>query len=114
MILKNFCVAIFCLCFLNGCIQNSAFLAPAYTLGTSGNVYQAGLSFTGNQAITSLTGKTPSENIKDFLKPDTKDSEFEKIVKRRVKITGSKINFFSQFINKMSNSSCLVSLHHNS
>ena len=67
MILKKTIIGIFVLSFLNGCVQNTALLGPAYTLGTSGNVFQAGLSYSSNQAITSLTGKSPGENIKEIL-----------------------------------------------
>jgi len=55
------------MCFLTGCLQNTALLGPAFTVASTGNVYQAGLSYGSSQAIKKMTGKTPTENIKSFL-----------------------------------------------
>ena len=67
MILKKIFIGLFFICFLNGCIQSTALLGPVYTLVSTGNVYQAGLSYGSNQAIKRATGKTTSENIKSLL-----------------------------------------------
>ena len=53
--------------FLNGCVQSAALLGPAYTLASTGNIYQAGLSYGSNQAVKKITGKTPTENIKSLV-----------------------------------------------
>ena len=42
MILKKIITGLFLLFFLNGCVQSTALLGPAYTLASSGNIYQAG------------------------------------------------------------------------
>ena len=34
---------------LNGCIETTAFLGPAISVGTTGNVYQASLSYSTNK-----------------------------------------------------------------
>tara|TARA_B100000767_G_scaffold126272_1_gene120367 strand:- start:248 stop:526 length:279 start_codon:yes stop_codon:yes gene_type:complete len=77
--------------FLTGCVQNTALLGPAITVASTGNVYQAGLSYGSGKAITKLTGKNTMENVKNFLdkdkdkdkKADTeKANEFFKIVKK--------------------------------
>ena len=96
MIIKTIIVGIFLISFLNSCAQNSAFLGPIYTFGTTGNVYQAGLTYGSNEAITSLTGKSPTENIKEILTPKEEDTEFERLVKKRIKQTRRKLNFASQ------------------
>ena len=67
MTLKNVIIGLFFICFLNGCVQSAAFLGPAYTLISTGNIYHAGLSYGSNQAIKKATGKTTTENIKSFL-----------------------------------------------
>ena len=77
---------------LNGCVQSTAFLGPAVTIASSGNVYQAGLSYGSDKAITTLTGKSPGENIKDLLEIKKEDSEFDKLVKRQIKKTREKLN----------------------
>jgi len=92
MILKKLILAIIFLSFHNGCVQNTALLGPMYTLSSTGNVFQAGLSYGSNKVITSITGKTPGENIKNLLQPKDEDSDFEKLIKKRVKETRKKMN----------------------
>ena len=67
MILKKMIISVFAMCFLTGCLQNTAFLGPAVTVASTGNVYQAGLSYGSSHAIKKMTGKTPTENVKSFL-----------------------------------------------
>ena len=76
MILKKLIISAFFMCFLTGCLQNTAFLGPVITVASTGNVYQAGLSYGSSEAIKKVTGKTPTENIKSFL--DSKNSTVEK------------------------------------
>ena len=56
----------FILIFLNACAQSTALLGPAITIGTTGNVLQAGLSYGTNEMITAYTGKTPIENLQEI------------------------------------------------
>ena len=92
MILKKIILAIIFVNLLNGCVQNTALLGPMYTLSNTGNVFQAGLSYGSNKAVTSITGKTPGENIKNLLQPKDEDSDFEKLIKKRIKETRKKMN----------------------
>tara|TARA_B100000795_G_scaffold173163_1_gene130574 strand:+ start:379 stop:660 length:282 start_codon:yes stop_codon:yes gene_type:complete len=80
-----------CIAFLSGCAQ-TAFLGPIYSFTSTGNVYHAGLSYGSDKAITTLTGKSPGENIKDLLEIKKEDSEFDKLVKRQIKKTRKKLN----------------------
>ena len=75
MILKKIIISIFIICFLNGCIQNTALLGPAVTVASTGNIYQAGLSYGSSKAITKITGKSPSENVKNLLKKNKDDGK---------------------------------------
>ena len=59
---------------LNGCVEATAFLGPAITVGTSGNVYQAGISYATNNIIYHATGKSTIEHVTSFLDPN---NEFE-------------------------------------
>ena len=52
--------------FLSACSAPTAMLGPAYTLSSTGNIYQSGLTFGTNEMITMYTGKTPLENIQDI------------------------------------------------
>ena len=67
MILNKIIAGLFLLFFLNGCVQSAALLGPAYSLVSTGNIYQAGLSYGSNQAVKEITGKSPTENIKDLI-----------------------------------------------
>jgi len=82
---------IFILVVLSSCAQNTALLGPAYTLVSSGNVYQAGLAYSSDQAITKVSGKSTSENVKQLLSSKKNDNEFEKLIKERIKKTRKKL-----------------------
>lgn len=96
MILKKIIITIFFVCLLSGCAQNAALLGPAYTFANTGNIYQAGLTYSSDLVVTKATGKTTSENVKDILIPQKKDSEFKKLVKRRIEETRRKLNLPNQ------------------
>ena len=65
MINKKIISGLFILNLLVGCSSPTAMLGPVYTMSSSGNTLQAGLSYGSNQLITQYTGKTPIENLKD-------------------------------------------------
>ena len=76
---------------LGACTAPTAMLGPAYTLTSTGNVAQAGLSYGSSEVITMYTGKTPMENIIEITSKDvniqkqTLESEdFKNLVKTRV------------------------------
>ena len=92
MILKKIIAGLFLLFFLNGCAQNAALLGPAYTLATSGNIYQAGFTYGGNELVTKTTGKSMAQNIKESITPKKEDSDFQKLVKRNIEKTRKKLN----------------------
>ena len=103
MILKKIIAGLFLLFFLNGCVQNTALLGPAYTMASTGNIYQAGLTYGSNQAVKKITGKSPTENIKSFT--DRKKSkideeqnydEFIALVKNKIEKTSKIINLANQ------------------
>jgi len=78
MIFKKIITGLFLLFFLNGCVQSAALLGPAFTLTSSGNIYQAGLSYGSSKAVKKITGKSPAENIKSFV--EDKKIEVEEVV----------------------------------
>ena len=96
MILKKIIIGILFLSFLSGCAQNMALLGPAYTLASSGSVYNAGLTYGSNEIITKTTGKTTSENLKELLAPKKKDTEFQKLVKKNIIETRKKLKLSNQ------------------
>lgn len=98
--------ALFFLGFLCGCVQNTVFLGPAYTIGATGNVLQAGASYGSSHVVRKLTGKTTSENIKTIFSTskikayknanseDKKENpeEFFKIVRKQIEKTSKTLN----------------------
>ena len=70
MKIKKLFFLLFGLTTLNGCIETTAFLGPAISVGTTGNVYQASLSYSTNRIINSATGKTPIEHVANFFDPN--------------------------------------------
>tara|TARA_B110000261_G_scaffold139552_1_gene159048 strand:+ start:658 stop:939 length:282 start_codon:yes stop_codon:yes gene_type:complete len=69
----------------SGCLQSSAFFGPVITVASTGNIYQAGLSYGSNIAVQNLTGKTPLENIKDMLEPKKNENKIISSAKERIK-----------------------------
>jgi uncharacterized GH25 family protein len=65
MINKKLILGLFLISFMGACASPTAMLGPAYTLTSSGNVIQAGLSYGSNEMITMYTGKTPLENLQE-------------------------------------------------
>ena len=96
MNLKKITTGIFLLGLLCGCAQNTAMLGPAYTFMTTGSAYQASLSYGSDKMVTSLTGKSTAQNLKDALVIKKEDTEFEKLVKKNIKETRKKLNFSNQ------------------
>jgi hypothetical protein len=70
----------FSLLLLNGCAQSTAFLAPAFTVASTGNIYQAGLQYGTTKAIKKETGKDTVEYISDLLNPPEEKSMSDELV----------------------------------
>ena len=103
MNLKKIIAGLFLLFFLNGCVQGAALLGPAYTMASTGNVFQAGLSYGSNQAVKKITGKSTTENIKSFVddnkikvEEEENHEEFFALVKSRIEKTSKIIKLANQ------------------
>ena len=103
MISIKIIAGLFLLFFLNGCVQSAALLGPAYTLASTGNIYQAGFSYGSNQAVKKVTGKSPTENIQSLLdnkkkkiEEEEKQEEFFALVKSRIEKTSKIIQLANQ------------------
>ena len=107
MINKKIIFGLIIFVFLGACVSSTAMLGPAYTLTSSGNIYQAGLSYGSNALVTEYTGKTPIENLKDLsslkknkiknIKAKTLKSEnFYLLVKTNIEKTSKILNLSNQ------------------
>ena len=66
---KKYLLYAFLLITLNGCLQSSvSFIGPAYTVASTGNLYQAGLSVTVNQTLLHTTGENTLEYANRIIK----------------------------------------------
>ena len=74
MNIKKKLLLLFSFLFLNGCFEPTALMGPALTVGTSGNIYQAGLSYGTNQVLQKTTGKSSLEHIVEFLDSEDEDN----------------------------------------
>ena len=89
---------------LGACASPTALLGPAYTLTSTGNIYQAGLSYGSNALITEYTGKTPIENLQEIsslkeknIKESTlKSEDFYLLVKSKIEKTSKILNLSNQ------------------
>ena len=95
MNLKKIIFLILGLFFLNSCIDATAFLAPAITVGTSGNVYQAGLSYSSNQLVKTATGKTTFEHMSEFIDSKKFKDTKKKLEESLENLEKDSIDFYS-------------------
>ena len=107
MINKRIIFGLLIISFLGGCASPTAMLGPAYTLTSTGNVFQAGFSYGTNEVITRYTGKTPIENLKDIslskeknkknIQKETLESqEFYLLVKSKIDKSSKTLNLSNQ------------------
>ena len=74
MKIKKLTLLLFTSVALNSCVDVTAFLGPAITIGNTGNIYQASLSYASNQIVYNATGRTTIQHVTTFLDPT---DEFE-------------------------------------
>jgi len=106
MINKKLIFGLLILCSLGACTSPTAMLGPAYTLSSTGNIAQTGLSFGSDKLITYYTGKSPIENLEEIttkslttknLQRQTLESEdFYQLVKYKIEKNKGKIKLSNQ------------------
>ena len=106
MINKKLIFGLLILCSLGACTSPTAMLGPAYTLSSTGNIVQTGLSYGSNELITFYTGKTPIENLekittkslttKNIQKQTLESEDFYQLVKYKIEKTKGKIKLSNQ------------------
>ncbi len=107
MVNKKLVFGLFLLSFLGACASPTAMLGPAYTFTSTGSVLQAGFNYGTNEIITSYTGKTPIENLKEInlnTNNDTKNvqkktlesEDFYILVKSKIEKTNSILKLSNQ------------------
>ena len=104
---KKIIFGLFIFSFLGACASPTAMLGPVYTLSSTGNVLQAGLSYGSSEIVTAYTGKTPMENLEEFTsnnlsnkkniqKQTLESEEFQQLVKNKILKTKEIIKLSNQ------------------
>ena len=83
---------------LGACAQTTALLGPAISIGSTGNVMQAGFSYGTNILVKQKTGKVPSEHV--YLYIEEKKEE-KKLKKSEAKIRKEMVNYLQSHIEIM-------------
>ena len=96
--MKKIIVIIISFVFLGACAQSTVFLGPAISVGSTGNVIQAGYSYGTNMIIKQATGKMPSEHVSLYIE---EKNEEKKLKKRNVKIRKEMVNYLQSHIEIM-------------
>ena len=76
--MRKILLIFFCCALLNACGQTTALLGPAITIGSTGNVMQAGFSYGTNMAVRQATGKTPGEHISFHIEEKREEKKIRK------------------------------------
>tara|TARA_B100000579_G_scaffold397528_1_gene377154 strand:- start:99 stop:419 length:321 start_codon:yes stop_codon:yes gene_type:complete len=96
--MKKITVIIISFIFLSACTQSTVFLGPAISVGSSGNVMQAGYSYGTSMAVKQTTGKMASEHVSLYIE---KEKEKKNLKKRNAKIRKEMINYLQSHIEIM-------------
>ena len=96
--MKKIIVIIISFVFLGACAQPTALIGPAITIGSTGNVMQAGFSYASNMAVKKTTGKTPTEHVSLYVE---EKKEEEKLKKSEAKIRKEMVNYLQSHIEIM-------------
>ena len=67
---------------LNSCVETTALLGPAVTIGSTGNIYQAGLTYGTNKTVLAATGKYPIEHLTNVINKTKETVELAKNYKK--------------------------------
>ncbi len=86
---------------LSGCVQSTAFVGPAITIASTGNVSQAGLTFFTNKAVEEETGMNTvsfvSKKIEENHNKTKLKREFKTLVKSNFQKTRKILILQDQF-----------------
>ena len=76
--MKKILLLLISLSLLSSCAQSTAFIGPAITVGSTGNILQASLSYGSNMAVKEITGKTPGGHITSYVEEKREEKKLRK------------------------------------
>ena len=80
---------------LNGCVQSTAMLGPAYTFSSSGNVLQTGLSYGSNKVYTKYKEEKNDNDLQKIMKNDKRNQELKNLIERQITKTRKKLKIIN-------------------
>ena len=95
--MKKKCFLLLSLFLLSNCMQSTAMLGPAVTVATSGNIYQAGLSYGTNLTIKETTGKSASEHLTNHSSKKTMEKNLKNLLQKHIQSTRKKISLNTRY-----------------
>tara|TARA_B100000131_G_C18103561_1_gene606928 strand:+ start:214 stop:552 length:339 start_codon:yes stop_codon:yes gene_type:complete len=82
MKVKNIFLFLIFFLLISGCFQSTAMVGPAFTLVSTGNIAQAGFTYTANKAIEDETGMSPTEHLINTIEEKQAKYEEKKNIKK--------------------------------
>jgi len=96
--MKKIIVIIISFVFLGACAQSTVFLGPAISVGSTGNVMQAGFSYGTNMVVKQTTGLVPGEHVSLYIKEKKQE---KKLKERDAEIRKEMVNYLQSHIKIM-------------
>ena len=88
---KKIILAVAFVALLNGCVQSTAMLGPAYTFSSSGSILQTGLSYSSNQVYKKYTEEKNDKELQEIMKVKKRNHELKKLLKAQITKTRKKL-----------------------
>ena len=92
---KKIILALAFVAFLNGCVQSTAMLGPAYTFGSSGSVLQTGLSYGSNKVYTKYKEEKNDKELQETMKSEKRNHELKNLLKAQITKTRKKLKIIN-------------------
>ena len=92
---KKIILAVAFVALLNGCVQSTAMLGPAYTFSTSGNIFQTGLSYSSNRIYTKYKKEKNDKELKEIIKSEKRNHELKNLLKAQITETRKKLKIIN-------------------
>ena len=88
---KKIILALAFVSLLNGCVQNTAMLGPAYTFSSSGSVLQTGLSYGSNKVYTKYKKEKNDKELEETMKREKRNHKLKNLLKAQITKTRKKL-----------------------
>jgi hypothetical protein len=88
---KKIILAVAFVALLNGCVQSTTMLGPAYTFSTSGSIFQTGLSYSSNKIYIKYKEEKNDKELQEIMKSDKRNHELKNLIEAQISKTRKKL-----------------------